>query len=263
MLDAAAQQAPVTSRDTLSTRIDEVVVSARVRNRARKYFRRYVRKSALQGWYIGYKGSYSIDIDGDLGWQSQGTYERNHIPGDDANRRQIESFKLQPFAAADSVHSWNIQRYILLASSIAERAATLGHLRESTMSYRGLEKGMNIFLISEPDANEQRGFSTRVMVSDATGIIARSESVSRAPSGIWNVTVDYALFEEFLYPVQVESRFEHLNPISGEAETVKVEMKDITPRRFLREAIPENDWKSGNDPTKVLKKKDRDRLLRM
>lgn len=250
-------------RDSISQRIEEVVVTARGRNRARKYFRRYVRKVPLQGWYVGYTGAYRIDIDALEAWRSHGDYERNHIPGDDANRRQIALFKVKPAAAADSVNSWRIQRYILLASSIAERAATLGYRDDATLSYRGLDEGMNIFLISEPRIDRERSFRTRILVDNESGLIAQSESVSMSPSGAWNVTADYALFDEFLYPLRVAAIIEQKDPYTGETETVRVEMTGITPRRFQREENTGNLWENNNDPSKVLKKKVRDKLLRM
>jgi hypothetical protein len=258
--DAEAQMMP---RDTTATRIEQVVVTGRGRNKAKRYFKRYVRKTALQGWYVGYTGAYRVDVDALPGWRSQGEYERNHIPGDDANRNRIELFKLRHDAAADSVHSWQIQRYILLAGSIAERAAALGYRDDATMSYRGLDGGLNTFLIAEPDIDKRRAFQTRILANDDTGLIVRSESVSRLPSGEWNVTADYALFEDFLYPTRVTARFEQRDAFSGEAEIVNIEMTGITPRRFAREAITDDYWKNENDPSKVLKKKVRDKLLRM
>ncbi len=261
--DAAAQEIP---QDTTSRRIEEVVVTARGRNRARKYFRRYVRKTPLQGWYTGYTGAYRVEVEAQYsGWRSQGDYERNHIPGDDANKGRIELFRLTPDVAADSLHSWQIQRYILLVSSMAERAATLGDRDDAVMSYRGLYDGLNTFLISEPGSDKRRGFDTRILVNDDTGLITRSESVSRSPSGVWNVTVDYGLFEDFLYPTRALARFEPTEQLSKEPgnERVSVEMSGITPRRFVREAADQNPWKNENDPSKVLKKKVRDKLLKM
>jgi hypothetical protein len=258
--EAAAQGA---LRDSLVERIEDVVVTASGRNRARKYFRRYVRKVPLQGWYVGFNGSYRVEVEAFTGWHSQGEYERNHIPGDDANRGHIELFKLRPGAPADSVHSWQIQRYILLVTSIAEQAAVLGQRPDVKMSYRGLEEGRNIFLISEPGVEKQRGLSTRILVNDATGLVARSESVSLSPSGSWNVTADYALFEDFIYPTRVAASFEQRGPRSEETESVSIEITGITPRRFTREAENGNTWENSNDPNKVMKKKVRDKLLRM
>ncbi len=258
--DASAQE---TLRDTVFRQIENVVVTARASNRVKRYFRRYVRKVPLQGWYVGYTGGYRIDVEAFPAWRSQGEYERNHIPGDDANRGQVELFRLRPAAAADTLHSWQIQRYLLLASSLVERAAALGHTADVTMSYRGLEEGMNIFTISEPEVDKRRGFQTRIMVNDTTGLIVRSESVNRLPNGVWNVTADYALFENFLYPTRVSARFEQRDPLEEETEIVNIEMSGITPQRFARETTTEKYWKVGNDPAKVLKKKVRDKLLRM
>lgn len=259
-----AQQPREALRDTTSTRIEEVVVTARGRNRARKYFRRYVRKVPLQGWYVGFTGAYRIEVNSLPSWRSRGEYERNHIPGDDANRGKIDLFKLRPAVAADSTNSWLIRRYILQASSIAERAAMLGHRPDATMSYRGLDdQGRNTFLISEPGTDKQRGFDTRILVNDTTGLIVRSESVSRSPGGVWNVAVDYSLFDDLIYPTRVAARLEQIDPVSEKNQTIEIEMTDITPRRFAREVVNEKYWKVGNDPSKVLKKKVRDRLLKM
>ena len=250
-------------RDSVSRQIDNVTVTARASNKVKRYFRRYVRKVPLQGWYVGYTGRYSVDVDAFPAWRSQGEYERNHIPGDDANRGQIELFRLRPATAADSLHSWQIQRYILLTSSLVERAAALGHTADATMSYHGLAEGMNIFTVSEPEVDQRRGFRTRVLVNDTTGLIVRSESVSRLPNGEWNVTADYGLFENFLYPTRVSARFEQRDPLEDETEIVNIEMTGITPRRFMREEATENRRDNRNDPAKVLKKKVRDKLLRM
>jgi hypothetical protein len=261
MSELSAQTMP---QDTTSKRIDEVVVMARGRNRARKYFRRYVRKVPLQGWYTGYTGSYRIGVEGQYSeWQSQGEYERNHIPGDDANRGQIPLFALRPASPADSVHSWQIQRFILLAGSIAEKAATLGQREDAVMSFRGLYDGVSTFLISEPVRDKERGFDTRLLVNGDSGVIEHSESVSRTPSGVWRVEVDYGIFEEFIYPRRVVASFEQRGEFTEENENVTVEMTDITPRRFTREAADQEYWKMGNDPSKVLKKKVRDKILNM
>jgi hypothetical protein len=259
--DAVAQAIP---QDTTSQRIEEVVVMARGRNRARKYFRRYVRKVPLQGWYTGYTGAYHVGVVGQYSeWQSVGEYERNHIPGDDANRSQIALFALKPASPADSVHSWQIQRYILLAGSIAEKAATLGQRDDAVMSYRGLYDGLNTFFISEPVRDKERGFDTRILVNGDTGVISHSESVSRTPSGVWRVEVNYGLFEEFIYPTHIVASFEQRGEFTEENENVTVEMTGITPRRFTREAADQQYWKMGNDPSKVLKKKVREKLLKM
>lgn len=261
MWDATAQEM---LQDTVSKRIEGVVVTGRGRSRARKYFRQFVSKVPLQGWYIGYAGAYRIDTDAPFAaWQSQGEYERNHIPGDDANKSRIELFKLRPSVASDSTRSWQIQRHILLASSLAERASTLGYDRDANMSYRGMEDGLHAFAIAESGASDLRGFQTRIFVDDESGLFVRSESVSRSSRGLWNITVDYALFEEFVYPSHVSARFELRDPLSEDVETVNVEMTDIVPRRFMREVTTEKYWQNQNDPRKVLKKKVRDKILRM
>lgn len=257
--DAAAQElqmAQETSRDTTSIRIEEVVVAVRGRNRAKRYFKRYVRNVPSHGWYVGFAGRYDIDLDGFHGWRSQGTYVRNHIPGDDANRNQIDLFSLNPDVAADSINSWQIQRYILLAGSIAERAAGLGNEPGVTMSYRGGEEGMNVFWISDGRDDGQRNFRTRIYVHEASGIIGRSESTSLSPSGVWSVTAHYAVFEDFIYPMRVTARFEHRDSLSEDAVNVKVDMTEIIPRRFQRDAITKKYWEDDGEPgKKVLKQR--------
>ncbi len=262
--DQQTQQPQPAQRDTTSIHIDEVVVAAKGRNRAKRYFRRYVRNIPPYGWYVGFTGSYKIEVESLQGWNSQGTYLRNHIPGDDANRKQIELFRMQPAVAADSINSWQIRRYILLAGSIAERAASLGYEPDVEMSYRGREGDLNLFLIAASGSTERRGFRTRLLVSDASGIIVRSESVSNSPNGVWNVEAHYATFDDFIYPMKVTARFEQRDPGSGEAQTVSVEMTDIVPHRFERKTESGEYWDGNrNDPDKVLKPKVRTRILQL
>jgi hypothetical protein len=256
---AAAQEV---AQDSVAYQIDAnpiegIVVTARARDRSKRYFRRYVRKVEDHGWYVGFTGEYRIENGGLQGWRSQGTYTRNHIPGDDANRHRIDLFSLSAASAADSTHLWDIQRYILLAVSIAERADGLGRESGATLSYRGKDDdGMNVFLVSEREGDTRRSFRTRLLVHDASRIVARSESVSRSSGGIWNVTADYALFDGFIYPTRVAADFEHRDPLSGQTVTVNVSLTGIVPRRFEREEATGNYWEgSGNTTKRVLKQR--------
>ena len=260
--DAAAQDTP--RQDSLpgQIEIEEVVVTARGRDRARRYFRRYVRRMPGYGWYTGFDGVYRIGVDGFKGWNSQGTYVRNHIPGDDANRFQIDLFTLKPQVAADSINAWQIQRYILLAGSIAERAADLGHESDATLSYRGREEEKNVFTISEAGGNERRNFRTRILVHDPSGIVARSESVSSSPSGVWNVAASYAVFDGFIYPVRVAATFEQKDPLSGEQATVEVELADVSAHRFERREMTDKYWRSDGITTKRVLKQ-REKILKL
>ncbi len=189
-------------------------------------------------------------MDGRWGWNSEGTYVRNHIPGDDANRFQIDLFKFDPVVAADSVHTWQIRRYILTACSIAERAAGLGYESGARLSYRGSDGGMNVFTVSDGRDDERRAFRTRLLVSDPNGIIVRSESVSPSPTGAWNVTAHYAVFDGFIYPTRVNAGFEYGDPLSGESIRVKVDLADIVPHRFERAEDNDPYWKSSGDTYK-------------
>ncbi len=139
---------------------------------------------------------------------------------------------------------------ILLACSIAERATGLGHESGARLSYRGGDEGMNVFLISEERGDERRGFHTRILVSEASGIVARSESVSRTGNGEWKVTAHYGVFEGFIYPTSLVAGFEQRDPDSGEQTTVRVELDAIVPHRFERAEDNTPYWRSSGDTYK-------------
>ncbi len=235
--------------------IDEVVVTAKSRDRSRQLYRKYVEKLPTQGWYTGFTGDYQMNFTGYRPWNSRGMYVRNHVPGDDANLRRVNTFSLVPERAADSLIAWQIQRNILLVSSIAERAVQLdGYVsnRDMVMKYRGRDGNRHVFLIIKPWFDAFTGaddsFQTLIWVNDASGIVTSSQSVSRTKYGIWNVSADYAVYssgianrsDRFIYPVRITGKYEERNPSAEDAIAGDIMIENITARHFAPEPVPEN-----------------------
>jgi hypothetical protein len=236
--------------------LDEVVVTTKSRDRSRKLYRKYVKKIPTHGWLSGFTGDYEMNFTGDRPWNSRGTYVRNHVPGEDANLRKVDTFSLVPERAADSLIAWQIQRNVLLVSSIAERAVQLeGYesTNDMVMRYRGLDGGRHVFLIIKPWFDQYTGaddsFQTKIWVNEASGLVTSSQTVSRTRYGTWNVSADYAVHsgggvdrsERFIYPVRITGKYEEKNPTLEDAIAGEIEISNVAARHFLPEPIPQTE----------------------
>jgi hypothetical protein len=252
--DGNAPAGSVITLRLIPSAIDEVVVTAKSRDRSRQLYRKYVEKMPTNGWYTGFTGDYGMNFTGYRPWNSRGTYVRNHVPGDDANLRKVDTFSLVPERAADSLIAWQIQRNILLVNSIAERAVQLeGYVsnRDMVMKYRGRDGNRHVFLIIKPWFDKVTGaddsFQTLIWVNEASGLVTSSQSVSRTRYGIWNVSADYAVYsgggadraDRFIYPVRITGKYEERNPSAEDAIAGDINIDNITARHFLPEPIPQ------------------------
>ncbi|MDR1671356.1 MAG: hypothetical protein LBR57_02445 [Alistipes sp.] len=217
--------------------IESVVVTATARDRSRQLFRRHVRRMPTHEWYTGFRGDYDLLFGGDYDlpynsakrWRAYGTFERNHLPGDDVNSLGSNTFTLTPDPGSSPVPTWQIQRHILLVRGIAERAVQLDAADAANhgmiIKYRGQDDGQNVFLVIKPYFDRVQGtddsFQTIVHVSATSGIVLSSETVSRTKWGIWNVAANYAVHDNlFIYPVTITGNYQEKNPSSEGVVTV-------------------------------------------
>jgi hypothetical protein len=235
--DATAPPGATITLHLTPNAIESVVVTAQARDRSRQLFRRYVKKMPTHEWYTGFRGDYDLRFTGEERWRARGRFERNHLPGDDVNSLGANTFTLDPDASSSPVPSWQVQRYILLVRSIAERAVQLGSdeksNRDMIIKYRGTVDGRNVFLIVKPYFDRVQGaddsFQTILHVSEASGIVVSSQTVSRTKWGIWNVAATYAVLNQsrgtahgdaFIYPVTMSGNYQEKTPTSEETSTL-------------------------------------------
>jgi hypothetical protein len=234
--------------------IENVVVTARGRDRSRQMFRRNVTRVPTHGWYTGFEGDYRMSYGGTRPWNSEGKYIRNHVPGEDANLRKINVFSLQPTAEKGAVLAWQIQRNVLLVCGIAERAVQLdnseGASRGMVIRYRGEVDGQREFLVIKPYFDSFSGsddsFQTLIRVNPTSGIVTSAETVSRTRYGIWSVAARYAVYESgrgegsirFIYVTRVEGKYQERNPDAEGAVEISVEADNIVPHHFTPEPVP-------------------------
>jgi hypothetical protein len=232
-------------------------VTARGKDRSRQMFRRHVARMPTHGWYTGFDGEYSMRYGGKRPWSSEGKYVRNHVPGEDANLRRINTFMLSPTAEKGAVLAWQIQRNVLLVCGIAEKAVQFdgsdGAGRGMIVKYRGETEGQNVFLIIKPYFDNFTGsddsFQTLIRVNPTSGIVTSSETVSRTRFGIWSVSAKYALYDgrrdgggagsRFIYVADVEGKYQERNPDAEDAVEIEVKATGIIPRHFVPEPIVE------------------------
>ncbi len=235
--------------------IESVVVTARRRDRSRQMFRRNVTRMATHGWYTGFSGDYTMRYGGTRPWTSQGHYIRNHVPGQDANLRKIDTFSLQPTAEKGAVLPWQIQRNILMVCGIAERAVQFGAdgaaERDMVITHRGVVDGQHVFLIVKPYFDAQSGsddsFQTIVRINPASGIVTSSETVSRTRFGIWTVSARYAVYDSghvdrsgrFIYVTSFEANYKERNPDADDSVEIDVAASNITARHFTPDPVPQ------------------------
>jgi hypothetical protein len=180
----------------------------------------------------------------------RGAYRRDHIPGEDVNRLDATTFSLSFARGSDSTLTWQLQRYLLTAKGIAERAVQFNEGvadRGLILSYKGRDpEGRNLFLVVKPYydrfSSREDSFQTIIRVSERSGLIHSSETVSQSRYGIWNVSASYATYsptgrtaERFIYPVEVDAHFEERSPLLGPDEvptTVDVLIRGVTPYHF-------------------------------
>ncbi len=199
--------------------IEEVVVTAK--DRSKRLWRRYVDKIPTHSWGVGFRGEYEMEFTGENPWKSKGRYERNHVPGAQLNSVAADTFTLVPDVEADSMQMWKVQRQILLVKGIAERAVQLDGAEASNrgmvMKYRGRDEGQNVFLVIKPYFDKFRNtddsFQTMLWVSEASGLVTRTETVSQSRYEIWRVEAKYAVYRSpdkavrFIYPTKVEAEY--------------------------------------------------------
>ena len=235
--------------------IDNVVVTARRRDRSRQTFRKNVTRVATHGWYTGFNGDYRIRYGGSRPWTSEGKYVRNHIPGQDANLRKINTFSLEPSAEKGAVLPWQIQRNILMVCGIAERAVQFGAAgaaeRDMVITHRGMVDGQHVFLIVKPYFDSFSGaddsFQTIVRINPVSGIVTSSETVSRTRFGIWSVSARYAVYDSghvdrtgrFIYVTSVEGNYKERNPDAEDSVEIDVTAENIVARHFTPEPVPQ------------------------
>lgn len=241
--DGTVAAGSVIGLELIPNTIDEVVVTAR--DRSKRYFRRYVEKIPTRGWYTGFRGGYTMQLHGKRPWKSRGTFDRNHIPGVEVNYWGIDTFTLNPESAADSVLGWQAQQYILLVKGISERAVQLDGYDSNkgmVMKYRGRTDGRNVFLIIKPYFATLQGagesFQTLIYVNEASGIVSFAETVSQTKYGIWNVSASYAVYlspdrsHHFIYPTQIEGRYEEDDPSADDTISVDISLTGIEAYSF-------------------------------
>ncbi len=234
--------------------IDNVVVTARGRDRSRQIFRRNVTRVPTHGWYTGFTGDYRMRYGGSRPWTSEGRYIRNHVPGQDANLQKIDTFSLEPVAERGAVLSWLIQRNILLVCGIAERAVQFGDggaaEKGMVITHRGVAGGQHVFLIVKPYFDSFSGsddsFQTIVRINPASGIVTSSETVSRTRFGIWTVSARYAVYDSghvdrsgrFIYVTGVEANYKERNPDAEDSVEIDVAAENIVARHFTPSPLP-------------------------
>jgi hypothetical protein len=234
--------------------IEDVVVTARGRDRSRQLFRKHVTRVPTHGWYTGFDGEYRISYGGNRPWSSQGKYTRNHVPGQDANLRKINTFSIEPVSEKGSVLGWQIQRNVLLVCGIAEKAVQFdgsdGASRGMVIKYRGRDKGENVFLVVKPyfdsHVGEDDSFQTLIRVNETSGIVTSSETISRTRYGIWSVSANYAVYagdradrsSRFIYVTRLEGKYEERNPDAEDAVRIDVATENIVPRHFSPDPVP-------------------------
>jgi hypothetical protein len=240
--------------------IESVVVTARARDRSRQMFRRYVKRMSTHEWYTGFRGDYDLVLSGDYDlpynseqrWRAYGTFERNHLPGDDAGSLGVNTFTLYPDRGSNPVPTWQIQRYILSIRGIAERAVQLDASdaanRGMIIRYRGNVGGRNVFLVVKPYFDKVQGtddsFQTIIHVSEASGIVFSSETVSRTKHGIWNVSATYAVDNTgtpFIYPMRVTGNYQEQTPSSEGLISLDATVTNNEVYRFTPETIPHHE----------------------
>ena len=234
--------------------IDNVVVTARGRDRSRQIFRRNVTRVPTHGWYTGFSGDYRIRYGGTRPWTSEGHYIRNHVPGQDANLQKIDTFSLRPTAESGSVLTWQIQRNILQVCGIAERAVQFGEgdaaQRGMVITHRGVVDGQHVFLIVKPYFDSFSGsddsFQTIVRINPTSGIVTSSETVSRTRFGIWTVAARYAVYDSghadrsgrFIYVTSFEANYKERNPDAEDSVDIDVAAENIVARHFTPSPMP-------------------------
>ncbi|MDR2882174.1 MAG: hypothetical protein LBU98_00110 [Alistipes sp.] len=237
--------------------IDNVVVTARVRDRSRQTFRRNVTRVPTHGWYTGFSGDYRMRYGGTRPWTSEGHYVRNHVPGQDANLQKIDAFSLRPSAEKGAVLPWQIQRNILTVCGIAERAVQFGEggtaEKSMVISHRGVVDGQHVFLIVKPYFDSFSGsddsFQTIVRINPTSGIVTSSETVSRTRFGIWTVSARYAVYDSgladrsgrFIYVTGVEAGYKERNPDAEDSVEIDVAASNIVARHFTPNPVPTNE----------------------
>ena len=251
--DGGAPAGSVITLGLIPNVIDEVVVTAKSRDRSRPLYRKYITKVPTHGWYTGFTGDYEMAFTGDRHWNSRGTYERNHVPGEDANLRKLNTFALYPVRAADSLISWQVQRNILLVSSVAERAVQLSgdeSTRDMVIKYRGRDGNRHVFLIIKPWFDKFTGsddsFQTLVWVNDASGLVTSSQTVNRTRYGIWHISADYAVHSDgpagsgrFIYTTRITGKYEEHNPTLEDAIAGDITIENVVARSIPPEPIPQ------------------------
>jgi hypothetical protein len=234
--------------------IENVVVTARGRDRSRQMFRRHVERVPTHGWYSGFEGNYVINYGGTRPWSSQGKYVRNHVPGEDANLRKINTFEMRPEAEKGAVLAWQIQRNVLLVCSLAERAVQFDAAdvasRGMVVRYRGVQEGKHVFLIIKPYFDSLSGsddsFQTILRVDPVSGIVTSSETVSQTRYGIWNVAAGYAVYQtgrgegqvRFIYVTALDGKYIERNPDAEGAVEISVAISDVVPHHFTPDPAP-------------------------
>ncbi len=235
--------------------IENVVVTARGRDRSRQLFRRNVTRLPTHGWYTGFEGDYRMRYGGTRPWTSEGRYVRNHIPGQDANLQRINTFSLEPTAEKGAVLPWQIQRNILMVCGIAERAVQFGEgdasQRGMVITHRGVVGGQHVFLIVKPYFDTFTGsddsFQTIVRINPTSGIVTSSETVSRTRFGIWTVSARYAVYDSgsadrsgrFIYVTGVEANYKERNPDAEDSVEIEVAASNIVARHFTPSPVPQ------------------------
>ena len=247
--DGSTPEGEIIELKLIPNRIDEVVVTARSRDKSQRLFRRYVEKIPTHGWYVGFRGNYDVRFHGDKSWIAQGKYKRDHIPGDDIGWLNTNIFAMYPAPGSDSTLMWQIQRYILTVKGIAERAVQFDGQesnRGMIFKYRGRHNGQNLFWIVKPYfdrfSDKDNSFQTLIRVGEASGIIHSSETISQTKYGIWTVSATYAIYsrtgrasDRFIYPVKLKAKFEErsiLTDLDEKAVTVDVAIDSIAAYHF-------------------------------
>jgi len=230
--------------------IDAVVVTARRKDRSRQYFRKYVDQVPTHGWYTGFSGRYEVTQNGPKSWRARGDYRRDHVPGQHVGALEANTFILNHAPGSDSTLTWQLQRYLLTAKGIAERAVQFNDGvgdRGLVLQYRGRDAaGLQMFLVVKPYydrfSGREESFQTLLRVGAVGGVIYSTETVSQSRYGIWNVSATYAVHsntgrsqDRFIYPVRLSARFEErsqLLDLDEKPTTVDVVIEEVTPYHF-------------------------------
>jgi hypothetical protein len=245
--DGSLQPGSTITLELTPNTIESVVVTAKARDRSRQLFRRHVKKVPTNEWYTGFRGDYELKFSGNGQWSVRGKFERNHLSGDDVNSLDANTFTLMPDPSSNPVPDWQIQRYILLVRSIAERAVQLGDGENSNrgmvIKYRGTSNGRNVFLVVKPYFDRVQGsddsFQTIIHVSESSGIVVSSETVSRTKWGIWNVSASYAVHNgTFIYPTSIDGHYQEKTPTADEVINVDATVHTSEAYTFTPETIP-------------------------